>query len=124
MSYIDTRDLANKIVEMREELADNPNLADDDPMKLGSQGCEVLANEIAEIETLEDEISEFNSGETMIPTDEWVEYAEEFARDIGAISTEDQWPHTHIDWKAAADELATGYVEVDYDGRSYYARSG
>lgn len=61
-------------------------------------------------------------GSTLISDDYFEEYAEEFAYDIGAISREADWPISHIDWKAAADELKQDYTEVDFDGNSYWVR--
>src|SRR4051812_49593204 len=61
-------------------------------------------------------------GATLINDDYFEEYAEEFANDIGAINREANWPLSHIDWKAAADELKGDYTEVNFDGHSYWVR--
>jgi hypothetical protein len=31
-----------------------------------------------------------------------------------------EWPFSHIDWDAAADEEKRGYTEVTFDGRSFW----
>lgn len=79
--------------------------------------------ELAELENLESEISEWRHGEAMIPESEWIDYAQQMAEDIGAIPDNAQWPCTCIDWKQAADELATDYSTVTYQGTDYYVRS-
>jgi len=118
MSYIDTRDLA----ERRDEL-----LALHDPANEGSEDWTPWTREdreeFDEIKAIEDEVSEFNHGETMIPTWEFEDLARELAKDIGAISGEEGWPLSYIDWEAAADALTADYVEVNYQGEGYYARS-
>jgi hypothetical protein len=68
-------------------------------------------------------LADFAYGETLVREDYFETYAEELAGEIGAISSEAQWPLTHIDWKAAAAELAMDYTEVEWDGATYYARA-
>lgn len=50
------------------------------------------------------------------------DYARELADDIGAIDSNAGWPTRHIDWKAAAAELATDYSEVEVAGCTYLTR--
>ena len=80
-------------------------------------------SELDELETLENEISDFMHGETMIPENDSEDYARQFAEDIGAISGDERWPATCIDWERAARELAMDYSTVEYQGDSYYVRS-
>jgi soluble cytochrome b562 len=79
--------------------------------------------ELAELEELESEISGWLHGETLIPVDDWEDYAREFAEDIGAIDRNAKWPYTCIDWEEAARELAYDYAIVSYQGDDYYVRS-
>jgi antirestriction protein len=79
--------------------------------------------ELDELETLENEISDFRHGETMIPENDFEDYARQLAEDIGAIPDDAQWPCTCIDWEWAARELAMDYSMVEYQGESYYVRS-
>jgi len=81
------------------------------------------ALELAELEELESEVSGFMHGETMIPVDQFEDYARDFADDIGAIDKNASWPCSCIDWEQAARELAMDYSEVTYQGESYYVRS-
>lgn len=79
--------------------------------------------ELKELEELESEISDFNHGETMIPVDDFEDYAKELAWDLGAIDGDAKWPLNHIDWEAAAEALAQDYTIVSYQGDDYYVRA-
>ena len=79
--------------------------------------------ELEELEELESEISDFNHGETMIPVDDFEDYARELAWDLGAIDGNAKWPLNHIDWEAAAEALAQDYTIVSYQGDDYYVRA-
>lgn len=59
----------------------------------------------------------------LIPEDEFENYAEELAEDIGLIQRDANWPYTHIDWGAAADELKQDYSTVSVEGITYYFQS-
>lgn len=62
------------------------------------------------------------NGVYFIDEDYFEDYAKELAYDIGAISNDLEWPCTHIDWDAAADELRMEFTEVDFDGQTYLVR--
>lgn len=65
---------------------------------------------------------DWRHGETLIHEDFFEHYAEELATDIGAVSSDHNWPLQHIDWKAAAEDLKQDYTNADMDGSTYYAR--
>lgn len=80
----------------------------------------------ARVEAIEEastEISEWESGETLIPESEFTEYAQQLAEDIGAISSDAQWPLSYIDWERAADALRMDYSVIEIDGTDYLYRS-
>lgn len=79
--------------------------------------------ELAELENLESEIGEWRHGETLIPENQFEDYARELAEYIGAIPDNAQWPCTCIDWEQAAKELAIDYSIVTYQGQDYYVRA-
>jgi hypothetical protein len=80
--------------------------------------------ELDELETLENEISEFMHGETMILEDDFEDYVREMAEDIhGKAVREATWPFNCIDWAEAAEQLQQDYSTVEYQGKSYYVRS-
>ena len=60
---------------------------------------------------------------TIIAASDFEEYAQELAKDIGAISGDSQWPLYCIDWEFAARELSSDYTTVTFDGTDYYIRS-
>jgi hypothetical protein len=57
-----------------------------------------------------------------IPVDEFVNYAQDFAYDVGAVNEVDIWPNYCIDWERAAKELAYDYNLVEFQGYEYYVR--
>jgi len=150
MNMLDTRDLYKIQCELQEELNDlkeaesdarNAYLEateDEDHMEYcDCDICEELREaeksyrewleeygaQLDELDDLESEISEWRHGETMIAVDDFPEYAEELAGDIGAIDRNANWPLNHIDWDAAADELSQNYTVVTYEGEDYYVRA-
>lgn len=53
----------------------------------------------------------------------FVDYAEDFAYEIGAINDESSdWPNYCIDWEQAARDLAMDYSLVEWEGNMYYVR--
>jgi hypothetical protein len=74
------------------------------------------------VRTLADSgIEDWEYGATMIRADTFEDYAQEFADEIGAI-TSDSWPMGCIDWERAADELSIDYTTVEFLGHDYYVR--
>jgi hypothetical protein len=113
MNTLDTRDLQDRLEELECAL--------DDPDGLDEQE----QAELEELTSLSEEISEWQDGATMIPEGDFKEYAMELATDTGAMTEEafSQWSFTCIDWDDAANDLATDYTTVEYQGTSYYVRS-
>ena len=70
----------------------------------------------------ENDVSDWSHGETLIAEEHFTEYARELAYDIGALQGNEQWPHNHIDWEAAADELQRDYTEINIGGETYLVR--
>jgi RecJ-like exonuclease len=58
-----------------------------------------------------------------IPDCRFEEYAQQLAEDIGAISSDAQWPLNRIDWEAAADDLKMDYTQFSWDGSDYWVRT-
>lgn len=59
----------------------------------------------------------------MIHENKFIDYAERFADDIGAIDSSARWPLNHIDWEAAAEELKQDYQEVEFGDHTYLIRN-
>lgn len=105
--------------EWREELENLEDALADANNEFGNDEKE----ELEELEELESEISDWRHGESMIPVNDFEEYAQELAEDTGAIDRNASWPNTCIDWKEAAEELAQDYTIVSYQGDDYYVRA-
>lgn len=61
-------------------------------------------------------------GITIIPDDEFEDYAKELAWELGAITEDSHWPAAYIDWEAAAEALQMDYTAFDFDGVTYWGR--
>lgn len=142
MKTIDTRDLYKRKCELedlrdalqdaRDELKayqeDNDGETSDELEKAvddaENQFGDDEADELRELENLESEISDFMRGETLIPVDDFEEYAQQLAEELGDYDSRNaKWPLTCIDWKQAAADLAQDYIEVSYQGTDYYVRA-
>lgn len=58
----------------------------------------------------------------MILDSYFVEYAQDYAEDIGAVSKTNEWPNYCIDWERAARDLMTDFSEVEFGGYTYHIR--
>lgn len=68
-------------------------------------------------------LEQANNESTMIPEEDFEDYARELAEDLGLISNDTQWPATCIDWQRASEELAMDYSSITVDGVDYYYRA-
>lgn len=121
--YFDSRDVIARIAEIEEEYwAEDPegefvNMAGmDDDTREEYQALLGLQDDASV------SIADWVHGETFISDDYFEEYAEELARDIGAIGVDDGWPLGYIDWEAAADALKIDYTSFEFRGTTYWAR--
>jgi len=124
---IDSRDVISRIEELRDEL-EEATLNEEKSMYFLPDGTDVDSEheELTMLQALaeegEDYATDWRHGETLIRKTYFTEYAEEFANDIGAMENTNTWPLNHIDWEAAAEDLAQDYTEIDFDGVSYLIR--
>jgi antirestriction protein len=106
---IDSRDLIEAATEIREYEAD-----------------EVGDDEIAILAFCEDMErngpADWAYGEVFIAESHFEDYARELARDIGAVSGDEGWPHNRIDWETAADDLKMDYSTAELFGTTYLFR--
>ena len=58
---------------------------------------------------------------SLICEDYFTQYAEEMARDIYGIDT-NEWPCNLIDWDEAADQLLSDYTSIEFGTTTYYYR--
>ncbi len=59
---------------------------------------------------------------TLIRDSHFEDYARALADDIGAFQHGSEWPHSYIDWEAAAAALQTDYSSTEYDGVTFWYR--
>ena len=112
---LDSRDVIERIAELRAEIGD---AAPDD--YVSEREDLAILEEFAKAAS---EVADWEHGETFISDAYFEQYAEELARDIGAISDTDQWPVYFIDWEKAADALKNDYSEYTLNGFTYWARA-
>jgi hypothetical protein len=91
--------------------------------------CQEHADELAALRVIAaegEDVDDWQYGETFIPEHQFEEYARELAEDIGAITGDESWPLSYIDWARASDALKMDYTEFEftYNGTtySYWAR--
>ena len=138
---IDTRDLAEKRDELKEFLVDDFNLTfekeiedfdelikhiDDSENEDVQEWKEDNSDDfehIEEIDELEDEISEFSFGETLILEDDFTEYCEDIVNDCYNLRDVPGFIKDNINWKGVALDLEVDYTNVTYQGKSYLVRA-
>lgn len=117
MPRIYVHDLLDRIEELSETTLEN--LAPDE--------MEELLKLLALSKELNDDA--ITNAVTLIQESEFVEYVKDLIDDVCPdILPEEQasnWPYRHLtmDYKAAADELKADYMDVDFDGVTYYYES-
>ena len=83
-------------------------------------------DELTALKALAEEASgspDWLHGETLIRATYFETYAQELAEDIGAITSDQNWPNYCIDWGRAARDLQMDYTSVEFDGIDYWIRS-
>lgn len=78
--------------------------------------------ELAELENLESEISEWRHGEAMIPESEFTDYIMETLEDCGTLPKDLPW-YIAIDRDETAENCKADYSEVEYQGTTYLVRN-
>ena len=135
---IDTRDLIEKIDELKQQILDSfletfehyedqtydfdDILFEEEEIQNWKEDWEDELKEIEEIDKIENELgSEFDYGVTLVHEDYFEEYTEELLIDCGYISKDfPSW--IEIDWEATANNVKQDYTEVEYQGETYYGR--
>jgi hypothetical protein len=111
MDIIDSRDIIKRVAEI------DDNLAEDDYSEI---------DEFDALSSIIDQISDygvFKYGESLIREDYFTEYCRESCEDTGDVPHNLPWYiENHLDWEGVAKELQQDYVEVDFDGVSYFTR--
>ncbi len=122
---IDSRDVIARIDELEVELSDWREEREEEGGDYHEDDFDSI-DELLSLRALAEDASgssDWPHGEVLIRDSYFMVYAEDLARDIGAISDDAQWPLTYIDWDAAADALRQDYIEVSFDGVAYQIRA-
>jgi len=123
---IDSRDIIERIEELKGERPDMPSEPKATDYPEDGSWSEDQEEELNKLVKLAEEVegcSDWQHGEALIADSYFETYAEQLADDIGAISSDAKWPLNHIDWKAAADELKQDYTSVTFGETEYWVRS-
>jgi len=133
LDIIDSRDVIERIEELESELEDLESEIDDtnieiDQAKKDLEGWKELnLEELEALKKLEDEAEgspDWSYGEQLISESYFTNYCQELCQDIGDIPKELPWYIAdHIDWDGVAREIKMDYMEVDFDGVSYFIRA-
>jgi len=115
----------DEVLERRNELVE---ILNDEDEQYSVDEQKEAQYELDEINELESELGmDLESAAKnliyFIAEDDFTQYAEEFASDIGAVTVSSyDWPISHIDWDAAAEELKMDFSEVEWQGTTYLFR--
>ena len=137
---IDTRNLVEKREELQTNLVDSfnnyfdteiedfdeltkhiDNSEDEDVQKWKEDNSDDF-DHIEEIDELEDEISEFTFGKTLIPNDDFTEYCEDMINGCYYMKNVPSFVKDNINWDGVASDLEVDYSSVTYQGESYFYR--
>ena len=138
--YLDTRDLETTREELKQQILDSfletfPQYEEmtesfedirfeEEEIESWKSDWEEELKQIEEIDTIENECSEFSFGETLIDEDDFEEYCQEFIEDCGYISKDmPMIISNNIDWAGIADDMKQDYSEIEYQGNTYLYRS-
>jgi hypothetical protein len=114
-NVIDSRDVIARI----EELETDKALALEDEQDFDDQ------DELDALIALRDQCEDYGDwvdGTTLVSLDYWEKYVQELCEDIGDLPR-NMPDYIVIDWQATADNIAQDYMEVDFDGQTYYVRN-
>jgi antirestriction protein len=115
---LDLRDLSEEYKGLleREQGPDNP-LDEDEKARLAA-----LSDLEGQLFT--GDLAEYAENEsTMIPEEDFEDYAQEFAEDVGYMLKQSDNPlFSYIDWTSWAEDMKHDYTEVTFEDRTYLIR--
>ena len=136
----DTRDLAEKREEFQTDLVNSfndyfdteledfedlisyiDNSEDKDVQEWKEDNSDDF-DHIEEIDYIEDNVSEFSFGETLIPNDDFTEYCKDMAEDCYDLGNVPGFIKDNINWDGVASDLSVDYSEIEYQGKTYLYR--
>lgn len=122
---IDSRDIIERIEELKAYLEDNPEEA-------CTEEGNIRARELKALKALEAEASsspDWTYGEQLIHTEHFEDYIEQLIDDcypeVSKALSSGEWPmrHLKLDIEHAAEEARQDYFDVEYNGQTYLIRA-
>jgi len=118
-SYIDTRDLQDRIDELERLCIED---MDDEEREAWTDEQEELDDLLALKEEIGDYV--FENQETLIRESEINDYLIEMVHDIGDLPKElPSYIESNINWDGVVEDLLQDYSEVEIDGTTFYYRN-
>ena len=62
-------------------------------------------------------------GGPLVEENDFEEYTEEYAQEVGLVPNDLAWPMYYIDWERAANDLRMDYSSATYNGTDYLYRA-
>lgn len=121
LDMINSRQITERIAELRSMIED----IEDPENDLDPDDAIDYREELAMLVALEEEASgvpDWNYGATLVRDSYFEAYARQLWEETSG-EREITWPYTSIDWKAAASDLQVDYMDIDFDGVTYWARA-
>lgn len=118
---LDSRTIIERIQELEEREAELSEATEDDDDQFTDEESQELAD-LRELAQQGETVADWVHGVTLVRDSYWVDYAKEYAEDTVLGLTDVNWPHTHIDWDAAAADLQTDYTSLEFRDVTYWAR--
>jgi hypothetical protein len=79
---------------------------------------------LAELESLADEVDEWQYGACLVNEDYWEDYCRELCTDIGDLPKDlPAYIENNIDWVGVSQDLKADYSEIQYQGETYLYRN-
>jgi len=127
---IDSRDIIARIEELEADIENIDDMPEGDMLKNTVEGDEMRA-ELKVLKSVADECEgcgDWKYGETLIRDSYFTDYTEQLIDDCYELPKEfksGKWPFSHmkIDFEAAAEELKSDYMSVEFDGVTYWMRA-
>lgn len=124
---VDSRDVIARIEHLEQlEQPGEVDLGDDNDTDQDTLFAELAV--LRKLQAQAEASPDWSYGETLIRDSYFTAYTEELINDCYEMPKDldsGKWPwrHMKIDFEAAADELKSDYIEVDWDGVPYWIRA-
>ena len=117
-------ELCNAVETWEEALAEGPDDSGDISLPFDVD----LYHTLKPVATAIEDYNGARNGEYLIRESHFTEYIQDLVNECydvpGKKFDMDKWPWSHLnmDWESCAEEAKQDYVEVDFDGVTYYLR--